>query len=141
VNEDLADKYEEAILETLGFPGRMISASKTGFVKQHPTHMPVFNANVCLNDGKIWWGDLDLTVDEPKLVEFAALIGETVYVLSELSARFTNEARPLLEEALYLATPAADNWFDERTIERANDGTLRRRKPRCSGQSRVPPGH
>src|SRR5690348_4856850 len=31
----------------LGFAGRMISGSKTGFSKHHPDHFPVFNANVC----------------------------------------------------------------------------------------------
>lgn len=94
--EGLDDEYRQArgsyalaaAEEILGTAGRMISASKSGYSRAHPDNLPVFNANVCTDDGKIWFGDLDLTVDEPKLVELARTLGRKIYVLPELAGRF-----------------------------------------------------
>ena len=37
--------------------GRMISASKSGYMKRHPDNLVLFNANVFDEDNKkIWWG-------------------------------------------------------------------------------------
>ena len=106
----------------------MISFSKSGYRKEHPDHVPVFNGNVCLLGGKVWWGDLDLTLDEPKLVELARRVGQTVYVLYEHDGRFEQEERPLLD-ALYSVSQGGHHDFDYRSIERARDGTVRRRPP------------
>lgn len=81
VDEYLAGRYEQAILSTLGPPVRMISASKTGYRDRHPDHLPVFNANVCLGAAKIWFGDIDLTLDEPKLLDLASCTGHITSLL------------------------------------------------------------
>ena len=84
--------------EILGFPGTMISGSKTAF----PDHKVVWNSNVCTKEhGKIWFGDLDLTVNENKIKELAQKLNIRVYVLYEMDARFDNELKPLLKEAVY----------------------------------------
>src|SRR3979490_634637 len=73
----------------LGLAGRMISFSKSNYTSKFPSNVPVFNANVCTKDrGKIWFGDLDITLDEPQLVALAAALGEQIYILYEKAARF-----------------------------------------------------
>lgn len=99
----------------LGFPGRMISGSKSGYRMRFPDNRPVFNANVCVESGKIWYGDLDLTLDGDKLQGLANELGERVYVLYEMDARFENEERPLLGQAVetYEPTRTSDSEGQE----------------------------
>jgi len=85
----------------LGLCGRMIAGSKTMYFMQHPDNMTVFNANVCVAQGKIWHGDLDVTFDEPKLKKLAETLGLKIYVLRESDARFDNEDKPLLKKAVW----------------------------------------
>lgn len=127
MNEELADRYAEALRETIGWEGRMISFSKSGYHEAHPDRVAIFNANVCVKEGKIWHGDLDLTVDEERLAALAARIGETLYILYERDGRFENADAPLLAEAVYSVTPSAHTRYQHQYIERAADGTLRRR--------------
>lgn len=82
--------------------GRMISGSKTS----PKGHVCVFNANLCTKEGgKFWFGDIDLTDDAEQLKALAAEKGEDIYVLREIDARFTNEAKPLLQNAVAIVTP------------------------------------
>ena len=127
MNDDLTELHAEAIEGTLGDPGRLISLSKSGYRERHPGHFVVFNGNVCMEAGKIWWGDLDLTLDEGKLVDLAARLGETLYIVYERDGRFRNEDDPLLSQALYSVTASGHTRFDHRFVERVVDGTLRRR--------------
>lgn len=124
MNVDLAERHAQAIEETLGYSGRMISFSKTGYRERHPDHVIVFNANVCLAAGKLWHGDLDLTVDEPKLVELARCLGETVFVVYEYHGRFENEDTPLLDQAVYSVTSSGHTRFRFEYLERREDGTI-----------------
>jgi hypothetical protein len=99
---EIADK-------TLGRPGRMISASKSDYLQRFPEHVVVFNANVCVKGhGKIWFGDLNVTKDEPSLKKLADELGETVYVLREMDGRFENESAPLYDNARAIAIPFGD---------------------------------
>jgi hypothetical protein len=75
----------------LGFPGRMISASKSGYKERNPDCLVIFNSNVCTEKGKIWWGDLDVTKSKDALSELAKETGETIYVLFEMDGRFEHE--------------------------------------------------
>lgn len=81
--------------------GRMISGSK-----QAPKgHVCVFNANLCTKSGgKFWFGDVDITADADDLKRIAAEKGEDVFILRERDARFDNEAKPLLENAVAWAS-------------------------------------
>lgn len=95
------DKYQIA-KDILGMPGRMLSASKSDYSSQNLGHIVVFNGNVCTEaDGKIWFGDLDVSKDEDKVKALAEALGEKIYVLYEMDARFENEAKPLLDRAVY----------------------------------------
>ena len=83
-------------------PGRMISGSKIA----PKGHVCVFNANVCSKSrGKFWYGDLDLTADERDLRSLAEKLGEEIYVLREMDARFDTEDAPRFEKAVARISP------------------------------------
>ena len=72
--------------------GRMIFGSKSGYWERHPDNLVVFNANVVTKrGGKVWYGDLDVTREFEKLKDVADALGEDLYVLREMDARFENE--------------------------------------------------
>ncbi len=86
--------------EVLGFNGRMISADKVGYSNRFPDNVVVYNSNVCTAEGKIWFGDVDVTKDGAKLTALAEALGEKVYVLREMDGRFDNEGAPKLDRAV-----------------------------------------
>ncbi len=94
------DKYKQAV-ELLGMCGRMLSTSKCNYSRLHYENIIVFNGNVCTKDGKIWYGDIDVTLDEDKLKTLAEAIGEKIYVLYEMDGRFDNEETPAIDKAMY----------------------------------------
>jgi hypothetical protein len=124
MDHELAARYEQAITRSVGPAGRIISGSKSGYRDRYPDHLPVFNANVCLGSSKVWHGDLDLTLDEPKLLELAAHTGQITYVLYEHDGRFRHEDHPLINDAVYSAVPSGHTMFDPRQAERRVDGQL-----------------
>ena len=129
MNHEQADSHGSAIEACLGEPGRMIALSKSAYQDDHPLHLAVFNANICFEEGKVWWGDFDLTVEEARVARLAAKTGETVYVLYELDGRFRFEGNPQLERAVYSVTPSGHSRYDHVHIERRADGVLYRRPP------------
>jgi len=70
------------------YSGRMISGSKSA----PEGHVVVFNGNIITEKaGKIWYGDLDVTLDFDQLKEIADEIKQDLYILREHDARFDNE--------------------------------------------------
>jgi hypothetical protein len=119
-----ADATAERIL---GPVGRMIAFSKTSYWLEHPTHVTIFNGNVCTESrGKIWFGDVDCTVSEPVLVELARALGEAVYVLFERDARFGTEETPLLHQHVLKVEPDGSVSHPARIV-RGQDGRLHER--------------
>lgn len=82
--------HEAVVMEVLGFMGRMLSGSKSEYLDRHPTNNILFNANIFSGTTarKIWFGDLDLTLDKQKLLKLAATLNEVIYVTSETPFRF-----------------------------------------------------
>ena len=73
-------------------PGRMIHPSKGTYRSLHPNNLVIFNANVIIEShGKIWYGDLDITKDRDELDKISLDLGEPLYILREMDARFENE--------------------------------------------------
>lgn len=91
------DKIETTTL-ILGTPGKMISNSKSGYKDKNPNNLVIFNANICTDKFKIWWGDLDVTKSMKELSDLAQVLEEDIYVLYELDGRFENENKPLIEK-------------------------------------------
>jgi hypothetical protein len=92
--------------------GRMISGSKTGYRRAYPDNVVVFNAALADAGGRdLWRGDLDLTLDEPKLVALAADLGTTIHVLYESDARLIGRSEPYqldLAPAVVRITPGGE---------------------------------
>ena len=73
----------------LGLPlSRLIAESKTGYMRRHPQHAVIFNATIADSSGRrLWWGDVDLTIDEAILVQLAERVGLDLYVYYEGDSR------------------------------------------------------
>jgi calcineurin-like phosphoesterase family protein len=79
--------YDQDLIE-----GRIISGSKSGYRTEFPDHVVIFNANIVIRSkGKIWYGDLDLTLEEDKLKSISEKFGEPLYILYEMDGRFEHE--------------------------------------------------
>lgn len=99
---DRDDTAARAAAKHLGFEGRCYG-SKSGYRDRHPDHLVIFNANVCTREhGKIWWGDLDVTVTFRELRALAQELEVPVYVLRELDARFDTADAPHFDRAAYV---------------------------------------
>lgn len=92
------EEKERVAATLLGMHGKMISSSKSGYRSRNPKHLVIFNANVCTESDKIWFGDLDITLDKNKLSKLAQELGEDIYVLYEMDGRFENENNPRIEK-------------------------------------------
>ena len=92
-SEFLSDGDIFQIFSTNGLMmGRMISGSKSGYWENHKENLIVFNANIIIESrGKIWHGDLDVTLDYEKLEKVAEALEEPLYILREMDARFDKE--------------------------------------------------
>lgn len=96
-----------------GLPHGRCFGSKSGYWMSNKDHITVFNANVLREIRgerwkfwvrryeKIWYGDLDITLDEEKLKELARELKCRLVVLRENDARFDTEEKPRLERAVF----------------------------------------
>jgi hypothetical protein len=102
-------KIQEAFYNEGFISGRMISGSKSSYREKYPENKVYFNANIfALSDGKIWYGDLDLTRDADILQRISSNVGKSLYVLPEYAGRFENEdlSDPeILKEAVFIINP------------------------------------
>lgn len=97
----------KTIEDIFGRSGRMISYSKGQYGFDNPTHAVVYNSNICTEEGKIWYGDIDVTLEGEKLKEASKELGQTLYVLYEMDGRFENETKPKIDQAAFTITPDA----------------------------------
>jgi len=80
----------QKLFESNGFHyGRLVSQSKSDYRQKYPDNDVYFNANIfILGEGKVWYGDLDLTRDLEKLKTISSEIGKPLFVLREMDGRF-----------------------------------------------------
>jgi hypothetical protein len=105
-------RHEEDISNLFKIHGlhmaRMISGSKSLYMRAYPDNDVIFNANIITEShGKIWHGDLDVTVDRENLEKIAQKLGEPLYILYEMDARFEHEndlTGTLMNKAKYKIT-------------------------------------
>ena len=84
--------YEAIFIRHQLHMGRMVGGSKSGYYDKHPDNVVVFNANIVTKkSGKIWYGDLDITLDFDKLKDVADETKEDLYILREYDGMFNNE--------------------------------------------------
>jgi hypothetical protein len=87
--------YSYAAEVIVGSCGWIMIPLKHAYGAEHPDHILAFNASICIRRvGKIWWGDLDITIHGTRLQALADILHEPVYVLHEPDARFEREADP-----------------------------------------------
>ena len=123
-------KTKKSILEKhLGMSGRMISSSKGRYRHDNPQNIVYFNANVCTQkDGKMWYGDIDLTVESEKIIEAAKELNLKLLILSESDARFDNEEKPLLDEAMATVSNKGEISFKHDDMIVKEDGIFMYKK-------------
>lgn len=81
------EKYRQTFIDSGFPPGRMISGSKSGYVRNNPGCQAYFNARICvIGEGIIWWGDLDLARDKEMLNKVSMELGTKLYILRESDA-------------------------------------------------------
>lgn len=117
-------KHIDAAVYFLGRPGRMVGASKSIYSYDNPKNLVVFNANVIVGKHKVWYGDLDLTLDIQKLVNLQFDIGKPIHVLYESDARFENELDPQIENAVLTITKDGELQLSERDHHYAANNTV-----------------
>jgi len=117
--------YSEVVQDILGYPGKMISASKSSYARAFPDHIVIFNANLFAGGKKIWFGDLDVTESIDSIKELSCSIGEDVYVLFEMDGRFGNEKNPNIENAVLKVNPSGEFLLHKMLESRVNLGELK----------------
>lgn len=119
-------EVNKIMLKNVGMAGRLISMSKSAYRRSYPNHVVLFNAAVIAmfpnkQPAHIWSGDLDLSLDEPKIKAAAEEIGAVLYVLPE-SACFGKV--PEMDKFVYSTSgEIGDNYFKKSDITRI-DGVL-----------------
>ena len=85
-------KIEKIFIKNNLMFGRMIALSKSVYMRKYPKHLVVFNANILTKeDGKIWYGDIDINTDKEVLNKIAKEIDKKIYILKEMDCRFETE--------------------------------------------------
>ena len=96
-----ADNVARLATKHLGRLGRCYG-SKSRYWEQNPENLVIMNANVCTREeGKLWWGDLDVTHLAAEVRALARQLGARVFVMPENAARFQTADNPRFEEAVY----------------------------------------
>ena len=121
--------------DALGHCARLISGSKSFYRDSHPDNIVFFNANVFTKeDGKIWFGDIDLTIDEEKLKVLDKELDKEVFLLNEMAGRFDKEnkqAEVIESDAIWSSRRGLLNWFkdscDDGKYKRENGKLVRGR--------------
>ena len=97
INAEFSSEPEKwRIFHTCGLTMGRCFGSKSAYFERNPDSDFIPNANVfALRKGKLWWGDLDLAKDKPKLKAAAGQLRTVLYVLGEWDGRFEKaSARP-----------------------------------------------
>jgi hypothetical protein len=105
VSSETTALLDSLCMQKLGYPGRMISGSKMGYRNSRPDNLALFNSNLCTDEGKIWYGDIDVSKSKNDLQEIADKTGKNLFVLFESDGRFDCEKNPLLKKAAVVFRP------------------------------------
>jgi hypothetical protein len=86
--ENLSNPNQTIARFHLGPMGRLIAGSKTVYNYDNPENAVVYNANLFTSKEKIWYGDLDLTLDLEALMDAAEDLKEPIFVFYEPEGRW-----------------------------------------------------
>ena len=66
-------------------PGRKMAPSYPHYFAAHPDNIIIRRANILTKEqGRIWWGDLDLTLEMDDLKQLAKDINQEIWILREM---------------------------------------------------------
>ncbi len=99
------DIQKQTAITVLGSLDLLIAYSKSGYRRDHPDELVIFNANVVSEEAKIWFGDLNVTESEAKLQSLANTLKQKVFVLNEMDAKWDTEATPDISRPARVFTP------------------------------------
>lgn len=86
------DKIIISVFQNHNLPmARLIGFSKSIYRENHPKDDIIFNSNIVTKEGKIWFGDLNLTESADELKSISKELGCPLYVLYEMDGRFEEE--------------------------------------------------
>lgn len=115
--------------------GRMISDSKSGYKEEHLFNTVCFNANIFIKKAevyfKIWYGDLDISLEGDILKKIAEELKTTLYVVKEMDGRFKNENRQDVQTVSVWDTTMVTPFIDEEKYKKlmaARKKTLEEKK-------------
>jgi hypothetical protein len=112
------DSEKNKINSILGYNGKLISMSKTLYRNKYPDNLVIFNSNICTKeDGKIWYGDIDITISKNELIELSKKLNKTIYILYEMDGRFENENNPLIDNNIIHFNPDGTHAIGEKYKE------------------------
>ena len=113
--EKLADEIVNSLSDKRLYMGRMISPSKSTYNRANPKNEIAFNGNIIADGiGKIWWGDVDVTLSQDDLRKVAEKYDVVLYVLREHACRFNTEDDPI-ETLMANAMWNSKDGFQENT--------------------------
>lgn len=100
------DSLKKLVKKHLGYPGAIISGSKSSYRERNPKNITIFNAQVCIIQEKratlIWGGDIDVTLSREKLKSLAAELKTDVYVYYESEPKIDSASADVF---VYRASP------------------------------------
>lgn len=91
-------QIEELIRPILGYPGRLLAASKTDYRQQYPGHVVYFNAALVYKGQHVWGGDVDIDADKELLQQVANVLGTFVLFPESWSWKHTRDTFDVTEE-------------------------------------------
>lgn len=103
------------------FLGRMISHSKSFYRSIYPYNKVLFNANICIKQNneiiKIWWGDIDLSLEGDLLKIISKNINIVLYVFYEFEARSEDDLFELDTDEAFWNTTMNTPYITKEIIE------------------------
>lgn len=129
------DSVEE-VMEEIGLErSRLIDQSKSSYATRYPDHAVIFNATIADALGRrLWWGDIDLTLDESALVYVAQRVGFDLYLYFEGDSRKGFVDNINRAHAVVRVSPVAGVVLGDRiALRRGPDGRIVRDSPTPRG--------
>lgn len=102
--------------------GRLVSHSKSYYRNKYPYNHVYFNANIFVKENnksvKIWWGDIDISLEGDKLKNIAKQLNKTLFILSEHDGRWGNEDTVFIEDKKVWTTDDETPYITQQVIDK-----------------------
>lgn len=108
--EDVKSEIEikDLIIKYLGHSGKMISWSKSTYRSEHPQNFVIFNAKIKLAGQEIWFGDIDITLEEDNITSLAEKLG---YKQLEIFTEHSTDAVYTTDGITFSIGHPYDKWY------------------------------